>query len=588
MRTGSRVGSPPRVLRLLVAVAATLAAALATTVPATAQAPVGDVVVERIDGGPEQSADVRATAVRACQANVAEEGAAPRVLLARDDAFADALAAAPLAGTDGCILFTGAGEAPLDPRVRAEIDRALAPGGTVVLLGGGHAVGDQVAAELAAAGLTVERLEGPTRYETAARVAEVVRDAAEPGGFTEVILAFGGNWPDVVTAGAYAAAQGVPIVLTPSDTLHPEAAAFLQAAPVDRTTVVGGTAVIAEQVAAATPNAERVAGDNRMGTAAMIARSLWPTAPTLTGVDFTLVNLEHEDGWALALAAAPLSASRGAPQLGVRQGGLPSETAALLDEIGTVGLEAPPTITVIGDEAAVPPAVASEAATHLGGAPVPPPGSCNPDASTAAPEPPAEATRVEQVLADLDGDGQPDQLTTYAVDDAGAATFHLHVRLATGYATDRALDADSIADVRPLGTAVIGEGRPVAFVVEQAGAGVVNVALFGLHEWDDDPCELGRVTIADPDLAPQLPVGNGHGLQCRDVDDDAVPELVVREAVPADADGTTWEWTEAAYRWSGAGALRTVTVESGTFTLPGDDDRLEAFSTLDCPGVESP
>src|SRR5690606_31495636 len=145
MRTGSRVGSPPRVLRLLVAVAATLAAALATTAPATAQAPDGDVVVERIDGGPEQPADDHATAVRTCQANVAEDGAAPRVLLARDDAFADALAAAPLAGTDGCILFTGAGEAPLDPRVRAEIDRALAPGGTVVLLGGVHAVGDQVA-----------------------------------------------------------------------------------------------------------------------------------------------------------------------------------------------------------------------------------------------------------------------------------------------------------------------------------------------------------------------------------------------------------------------------------------------------------
>jgi len=112
-----------------------------------------------------------------CQLVVPEEDGADQVLLARDDSFADALAGAPLAGDDSCILFTAGGpDRTLDPAARAEIDRVLplAPAGTVRILGGVDAVSQQVEDELAAAGYVVERLAGPSRFETAVEVARRV------------------------------------------------------------------------------------------------------------------------------------------------------------------------------------------------------------------------------------------------------------------------------------------------------------------------------------------------------------------------------------------------------------------------------
>lgn len=47
------------------------------------------------------------------------------------------------------------------------------------------------------------------------------------------------------------------------------------------------------------------------------------------------VNLRHPSGWALALAAAPLSARDFAPQLGTRRGDLPQETGAYVADAPT-------------------------------------------------------------------------------------------------------------------------------------------------------------------------------------------------------------------------------------------------------------
>ncbi|MGI9017167.1 MAG: cell wall-binding repeat-containing protein [Euzebya sp.] len=562
-----------------------LLAALLAVPPAGAQVEPGAVELERIDGGGQDPGDVRAVAIRTCQTALTAEGTAARVLIARDDAFADALAAAPLAGDDGCILFTGPGEQPLDTRVHDEIDRVRSPGGEVILLGGTEAVGQVVEDELTDAGYPVQRLAGTTRYETAVDIAEAVHQANSGSPFTEVILAYGENWPDSVTAGAYAAAQGVPIILTPTDVLHPAADAFLRSVPeVDRTTVVGGTAVIAEQTAAATPNPQRFAGDNRMGTATAIATALWPTAG-MTGSDFVFVNLEAPDAWTLALAAAPLSALRGAPQLGVATDRVPAETDAYLADYGQSNQTK--IAVLMGDESYIDAAVGDALVARMGGSATT--ASCDPASSQVGTEPPGEATRVEQVVSDLDGDDRPDRLTTYALADGqGGETFFLHVRLANDFAAQRELDADSTADVRPLGAAPIGEGRPVAFVVEQVGASTINVSLFGLHDFFDDPCALGRVTIGDHTVPPQFPIYSGNGLQCRDFDGDGAPELVVRQVSGNSPDASEFEWTEEAYTWPGGGALQFVDRTEGTFSSPEDDEEIQSFSNLDCPGVEAP
>ncbi len=204
---------------------------------------------------------------------------------------------------------------------------------------------------------------------------------------------------------------------------------------------------------------------------------------------------------------------------------------------------------------------------------------------------PIRGERVEETIGDLDGDDAPDQLTTYAFETDGETHFVFRVHLASGFFDEVILDqADSIAPVRPLGTAAIGSGRPVAFVVESSGASTLNVSLWGLHDNRDDPCSLGRVTIPDHTVPVVFPIGgsagSGAGLECRDVDGDGTAELVEHDVLRAE--GETYDATLRAWTWPGAGALQFVGEETDTYERPEDDDRIGAAYSFDCPGVEEP
>lgn len=292
---------------------------LRTTTTFDRPAPLG---LTRFAGG----ASARGEAITICQTLHPDYTTATRVLLARDDAFADALAGAPLAGDDACVLFTPGGpDAPLDDTVRAEVDRVLGGQGLVTVLGGDQAVSAQAVDELRGAGYEVDRVAGQTRFETAAMIA---RRVAERTGADQAMVAFGGAFPDALVGGAYGAETGIPIVLTGTDELHPSAAQAISDLGLTQVTALGGTAVISDAVVAALPNPRRVAGPNRMATAVAIAEELWAgrAAPDTA----VLLNAEVDDVWILALAGAPLSAALDAPQLGLRQDGYPTETETYL------------------------------------------------------------------------------------------------------------------------------------------------------------------------------------------------------------------------------------------------------------------
>lgn len=306
--------------------------------------------VQRIAG-----TDLRSSAIKTCQA-IAPDVPANSVLLARDDVFADALAGAPMAGQDACILFTEGGPgAVLDPAVFDEIKRVLLPGAAVRILGGEQAISAAVADQLGTAGYAVERYAGPSRFETAVAIARQVR--AENPGNDKVLLAYGLNWPDAVMAGAYGAATGTPIVLTDTDSLHPATDAAMTELGVAQTHVIGGTAVISEATAQQAPAPNRVAGPNRMATAVTIAEQLWSDVPA-TGNRALVANVEATDGWVLALAAAPLAARIGGPELGLGSDRTPTETATYLRTL--TDAQGPVEIVVVGDDDAVAAARISE------------------------------------------------------------------------------------------------------------------------------------------------------------------------------------------------------------------------------------
>lgn len=321
----------------------------------------GEPGVSRVDGGSGDPIDV---AIEVCRFLV-EDGEGELLALARDDDFADALAGSAL--PVDCILYTDGGpDEPLDERTRTEIRRALGDEGNVFVLGGEDAVSQVAAATVEGDGYTIGRLAGPTRFETAEEVANAAM-AEIALARDQVIIAYGLDWADAVTVGAYAHARTLPLVLTPSDDLHPAAERVVrtvQQADADaEVVIVGGESVVGPEVAAEVPGARRVAGPNRMATATEIAEQLWPAVPG-TGEDFVFANLERPDAWTLALAAAPLAAEIGGPELGLRADDYPRETRDYLEGLG---LDALPSVVLLGDLGFISEEVANEVDDTVGG-----------------------------------------------------------------------------------------------------------------------------------------------------------------------------------------------------------------------------
>lgn len=295
------------------------------------------------EGGGGGSGEVIPTAIAISQARFADPALRPPsgVVLSRDDLFADSLGGAVLTA-EAPLLFTAT--AAMDPRTAAEIDRLLGGTGTVTLLGGDPALSAAVADALTAAGYTVRRLAGPSRVETAIEVAR----AAAPQGPQTVALARAdapadnptAAWADAVTAGAWSADSGAPVLLTQTASLHPAVAAYLSDTAPARRVLLGGEPALSSAVADATGPHERVQGSNRYATAAAIATQLWPQ-PT---AGYLLTSGDHRDGWAYALAAAGLAADGSRPVLLVETLRLPPETSTLTCAVD------PATRTVIGGD----------------------------------------------------------------------------------------------------------------------------------------------------------------------------------------------------------------------------------------------
>jgi len=315
----------------------------------------------RLVGVPGEPSIPITVAIQTCQYLFPENDSAAGVLLARDDVFADALAGAPLAGDVQCILYTpgGAGQA-LDPRTRTEIDRVLASGAPVTILGGTNAVSAEVANDLQGRGYAVTRLSGASRLETAVQIARRVR-AANPGE-TRTALAYGWNWPDAVTGGAWAAVEGVPVLLTEADRLSPVTDAELDRLGTTSTIVFGGQAVISDAAANASPSPSRYFGRNRYATAADVAGRLWASVPGQGGA-FVLTNLHHAHGWAFSLSAVPVSVRLLAPQLGVQADEYPEDTRIYLQ---SRGFDTAAGLIVLGDVSVISDGVVEQVSGDVG------------------------------------------------------------------------------------------------------------------------------------------------------------------------------------------------------------------------------
>jgi hypothetical protein len=263
------------------------------------------VTLARIAGS-----DRIATSVAASQTGFPTTHSAAAVVLARSDTFADALAGTPLAvGKHGPLLLTSS--ASLSTATATEIQRVLAPGATVYVLGGISAVTPAVANAVAALGHPVVRVSGADRFATAVAVASVL------GNPNTVFEADGTNFPDALSAGSAAAEAGGVVLLTAGSGQSGPTAGYLAAHPSAKRYAIGGPAAHAD------PLAKAFAGSDRFATSVLVAQAFFPT-PAAIGLASGLAFPDALSGGSVA------AMNHGPVVLVPSSGALPSSVASYL------------------------------------------------------------------------------------------------------------------------------------------------------------------------------------------------------------------------------------------------------------------
>ncbi|MGI6217066.1 MAG: BspA family leucine-rich repeat surface protein [Coriobacteriales bacterium] len=177
------------------------------------------------------------------------DGSASTILLATGDNYPDALAAGPLAGLLKAPLLTTSSK-KLSPSVRTEIERVRSSSGCkVLIIGGKGAVSDSVAAEVDSIdGVSVERISGATRFETAEKIYSY--GCSHGGWGRTAIVASGNNYPDALSAAPYGYCAKAPIFLADKGKLGKSTAALVKGKFSTLLILGGSSAVDAESVEA--------------------------------------------------------------------------------------------------------------------------------------------------------------------------------------------------------------------------------------------------------------------------------------------------------------------------------------------------
>jgi hypothetical protein len=296
----------------------------------------GQALLTRVAG-----ADRIATSIAASQTAFPTAGSAQTVVLARADAFPDALSGVPLAAAfHGPLLL--APSSGLTPPVDAEIQRVLATGSTVYVLGGPSALSPTIDAQLRGLGYQVVRAWGSSRFDTAVAIARLL------GNPSMIFEADGTNFPDALSAGPAAAITHGAVLLTFGKQPAVATNAYLAAHPGDIRYTVGGPA------AASDPAAQPIVGADRYATSVLVAEQFFD-APSAVGV---ASGMAFPD----ALSGGPVAGHAGGPVgLGPAAGALATSTQHDLARIACSGLSG----WLFGGTMAVSTAVANQVAQSL-------------------------------------------------------------------------------------------------------------------------------------------------------------------------------------------------------------------------------
>lgn len=221
---------------------------------------------------------------------------ATSVVLAGGATLPDASVSGPFAATLGAPLLLTT-KSSLPSATVNELNRRGSTVKTAYVVGGSGVVSDTVVSQLQSRGLTVQRIAGVDRYDTAAKVASQI---AARRSVSAVVIAGGMGLPDALGASGPASALVEPILLTPASGLASATRSGLTATGAKTARIVGGTAVVSTTVESQLTSLgvafTRLAGSNRYATSSVVAsfyRSLVPNTSEVvltSGADANLVD----------------------------------------------------------------------------------------------------------------------------------------------------------------------------------------------------------------------------------------------------------------------------------------------------------
>ena len=226
------------------------------------------------------------------------------IVVASGTGFADALSGSYLATVKNApvLLVADGNKGAYMSRVTTYIKENLAEDGTIYVLGGTGAVSENFDAAMGSEYEDqIVRFAGLNRYETNLMILEAAGVSAED----DILVSTGTGFADSLSASA----TGRPILLVPN-TLLDSQVDFLVEHDASSFYILGGTGavnVIVEGALDEIGNVERLSGNNRFETSAMVAETFFEAPDS--------VVLAYAAGFPDGLSAGPLAALTGSPLL---------------------------------------------------------------------------------------------------------------------------------------------------------------------------------------------------------------------------------------------------------------------------------
>ena len=254
----------------------------------------------------------------------ASGGSSEWVVLASGESWADAAVAGPLAASLGAPVILVPAGGLQTPTGRPDLVEFLRSVGLrrVLIVGSSEALPNHEPSVLFGLGMlprNIERVHGDDPVSTAVAVAQRIGAPAELAGLGRtVIVASDRSVADAVALGPLAAAGPFPLLLNPSDVLHPDVAGFLASHEIEHVVLAGGPDAVGTAVEQAIRDAgatvTRLAGMDRYHTA-VLAMDLLAEIPGCAGTVLDNVGLALADRPHLAMTAGRLLGPRCIPLL---------------------------------------------------------------------------------------------------------------------------------------------------------------------------------------------------------------------------------------------------------------------------------